>query len=129
MHETEFIPDSDRLYYRVNKKKYHQIKRSRRINRDHRFPISLFSFGGCYLSSDWSKYSTPREAQGRAKIPEDNGIVEFKVGHVRREQHKVYHTPCETNHAHSAIFGIKPKVQLTLQRIAKWSEGFVVPEE
>ena len=124
--DIECIPNSDLLFYRVNKKKYNEIRKSKRVNKAHKFPVGLFSFVGSYLSVDWSKYSTPQQSQKRAKIPDDNGIIEFKVADVRRERHKVCHVPSEHNRAHSAICGIQPKIRITLQRIARWSVGFVI---
>lgn len=125
----EYIPNSDLLYYRVNKKKYDEIRKSKRANKAHEFPVGLFSFAGSYLSVDWSKYSTPRQSQNRARVPDDNGIVELKVADVRRERHTVRHVPSEHNRAHSGICGIQPKIRITLQRIARWSEGFEIDSD
>lgn len=76
------------------------------------------------MSTDWSKYSTPGEAQQRARVPEDNGVVSLSVAAVREEaMQRVQHSPLEDNRAHTDVIGDKGKgtrARLMLRRIARW---------
>ena len=122
---TEEIPDTDVLYYRIHKRRY--LETSRALPADapkDELPPNLFKFIKGDLSVDWSKYATPQESKGRARLPIDNGIVEFEAGDVRAQAHKVVHTPEQNNRAHSSVRGDEPKVRITLSRIAQWAIGF-----
>ena len=122
---TEEIPDTDVLYYRVHKTRY--LETSRALPADtpkDELPPNLFKFIKGDLSVDWSKYATPQESKDRARVPADNGIVEFEVGDARAQVHKVVHTPEQNNRAHSSVRGDEPKVRITLSRIAQWTIGF-----
>ena len=121
----EEIPDTDVLYYRVHKTRY--LETSRALPADapkDELPPNLFKFIKGDLSVDWSKYATPQESKDRARVPADNGIVEFEAGAVRAQAHKVVHTPEQNHRAHSSVRGDEPKVRITLSRIAQWTIGF-----
>ncbi len=122
---VEEIPDADVLYYRVHKRRY--LETSNALPADapqDELPPNLFKFIKGDLSVDWSKYATPQEAKGRARVPADNGIVGFRTGPVRTQGHQVVHTPEQNNRAHSSVRGEEPKVRVTLSRIAQWTVGF-----
>ena len=121
----EAIPDTDMLYYRIHKTRY--LETSRALPSDapkDELPPNLFKFIQGDLSVDWSKYATPQESKDRARVPTDNGIVEFEAGDVRAQAHEVVHTPEQNNRAHSSVRGDEPKVRITLSRIAQWTIGF-----
>jgi len=75
------------------------------------------------MSTDWSKYSTPEATLGRARKPEDNGVVEMLVGSVRAISTLVVeHTPLPENRAHTEVFGNKDvEVRVLLQRACRWT--------
>jgi hypothetical protein len=74
------------------------------------------------MSTDWSKYSTPEATQGRARKPEDNGVVEMAVGSVRAiSSLTVEHTPLPENRAHAEVFGAKDvETRVLLSRACRW---------
>ena len=76
----EEIPDTARLYYRVHKNIYMATVKAAGIPQG-KLPSGVFRFQGGDLSVDWSKYAKPDETKNRAKVPEDNGIVDFIFSH------------------------------------------------
>ena len=79
---VEDIPNEDVLYYRVHKTKIDPDET------DAKKKIMLLTFdpqpkGATEMSTDWSKYSSALDAQNRAKVPSDNGVLSFLVKEVR----------------------------------------------
>lgn len=74
------------------------------------------------MSTDWAKYSTPEESRNRANRPEDNGVVEMRVGDVRAIPGlTVEHTPIPLNRSHTDVFGPKTtETRVLLGRICRW---------
>jgi len=119
MIQKEEIPNTCRLLYRIHKKN---------IRDDNIVPGAFKERGEGEkksMSTDWGKYSTPRESRYRANIPADNGIVSLNVGQVRNIPLDVIHNPDPelNNPAHTDVKGIdknKDKARLELRRIYKW---------
>lgn len=114
------MPDEDLLYYRVHRDFFTgNVPRN-----DTYIPPGAFRDREGAMSTDWSKYATPDEAQQRARVPEDNGVVCLSVGAVREEaKQRVQHSPLEHNRAHTDVIGDKGKgtrARLVLTRIARW---------
>lgn len=79
------------------------------------------------MSTDWNKYATPEECRARARVPDDNGVVEMVAGRIEREipEQKVEHTPIQgrgdipENRAHTDVIGPKeedPETQVLFSR-------------
>ena len=115
----EEIPDTARLYYRVHKDIYMATMRAAGIPQG-KLPSGVFRFQGGDLSVDWSKYAKPEETRNRARVPEDNGIVDFIASPIRVDGHKVEHTPKPDNRAHSSVSGDETAIRLILSKEAKW---------
>ncbi len=85
------------------------------------------------MSTDWEKYTTPRETRQRAKQPERNGVIRLHVGSVRElPEQQVEHTPDvqQANRAHTDVFGKKDEeVRVKLRRIAEVVVPFDAPVE
>ena len=114
---TELIPDHDRLYMRVHRN--HQVNGTLSPGAFRDQPPGGERPG---MSTDWSRYSTPESTLRRARKPEDNGVVEMLVGHVRAIPNLlVEHTPLPDNRAHTDVFGQKDvEVRVLLQRACRW---------
>ena len=126
----ENIPSEDTLYYRVHKTKIDLDET------DEKRKIMLLVFdpqpkGATEMSIDWSKYSSALDAQNRAKIPTDNGVLSFWVKDVRANPFPliVRHDPVLTEHfknrAHAIILDLPPRkndigIRLKLRDICKW---------
>ena len=107
----EDVPNEDYLYYRIHKNEV----------RNGKVPPGSFSEKGDGnekgMSTDWSKYSTPKEALNRptTRYPEGDrtkthGIISFIVEKVREiDGIKVLHAPRSYNIAHTHICGIPPQ--------------------
>lgn len=78
------------------------------------------------MSTDWSKYSNPRETRNRAKHyggdPNNYGIIGMNVGETRKiENQTVDHDPQPENRAHTNVNGEKTtEARLKLYRIFSW---------
>lgn len=122
---AEPIPDGDTLYHRVHRTALCYLPADAPENELHpnMFRADDIGDGKVDISADWSKYSTPQEAKDRARVPEENGIVEFTAGDVRDDGHKVEHSPDPSlcNRAHSSVYGTKARLRATLSRVAQWS--------
>ena len=100
--EVEEIPDTDHLYMRIHRmwtdqKTREPIPGAFRIRK-----------GETGMSVDWAKYSTLEESRQRAKKPDDNAIVEMRVGAVRElSNQEVQHSPILENRSHTEITGEK----------------------
>jgi hypothetical protein len=128
--QKENIPDEDYLFYRIHKTKIDCDEE------DAKKRIKLIAFdpqpkGSTEMSTDWNKYSTPADAQNRARIPSDNGIVSFLVDKVRNKPYSliVEHDPTLDEHfknqAHAVIKDVPPRVndigiRLKLRDICEW---------
>jgi hypothetical protein len=121
MWQPEFIPDKDMLYFRVHKYWY----------RGGTFNTAVFADreGQGGMSVDWSNYCpTPQRCQDGGKTPQDNGVVSFNCGEVRKippplvvEHKPIYNPPDERNRAHSEVLGEKDEeVRVKLGRIMHW---------
>ena len=126
----EEIPNQDLLYYRIHKTKidFDELDDNKKIK--------LLAFdpqpkGSTEMSTDWHKYSSALDAQNRARVPNDNGIVSFEVGTVRSSPFPLHvrHDPTLTEHfknrAHAVILSIPPRnndigIRLKLRDICKW---------
>jgi hypothetical protein len=93
----EYIPDPDSLFMRV--------------------PVGWLPNGQLHpgifredegaVSVDWSRYSNAEETRGRARRPNDNGVVTVIAGEVRSIQGlSVEHEPIRSNRSHSGIHGL-----------------------
>lgn len=114
----EQIGESATLFMRIHKSMI-----------DEGIPIpGAFRNHGDGMSTDWEKYSTPKETQNRGKVPSDNGIIKMNVGDIRKIPFQsVEHTPVLGNRAHTDVFGEKnkdPEVRLKFSRIWKWAIKF-----
>jgi hypothetical protein len=80
------------------------------------------------MSTDWNEYSSAKECRLRARTPEDNAILQLRVGDVRQislqtvEHTPIYNstaaTPPILNRAHTDVFGEKnTEVRLHFIRI------------
>jgi len=100
--EKEEIPDDDFLFMRVH--------RSFLDSEDKPIPGAFRNrpkVGGG-MSTDWAKYSTPEDAWRRARVPEDNIVIRFIAGQVRRVPGRwIEHTPDRkrNNRAHTDVWG------------------------
>ena len=107
----EYVPDTDDLYLRVH----------RAWLRDGSLGPGVFRNRQGGMSTDWSKYSTPRHTQERARTPSESGVIALRTGSVREIPQRVEHDPLQGNRAHTEVFGEKdPEVRLKLQRLARW---------
>jgi hypothetical protein len=122
----EEIPDEDSLFYRVHSA---NIDKSE-IDNKKRIKPGAFDPQpkphGVEMSTDWSKYSTCHESRNRARKPENNGIISFIVGDIRRSPTplSVLHRPT-LNQAHSIVCEViadinNPEIRIKLRRICKW---------
>ena len=115
---VEEIPDNDSLYMRVHK----TYLTGEGLN------PGVFNDKEGGMSTDWNRYSTPQQAQGRAKTPAHNGIISLNVGGVREAQMTVSHEPISQNRAHTEVIGEKDsEARLKLLRLARWEIG--VPQQ
>lgn len=122
MWEVEDIPGSDRLYMFVN-----------RNDIEGGYPVvGVFRNRGdgadAGMSTDWSKYATPRETRARARAPERNAVIEMVVDQVRRiPEQVVQHAPYAERRAHTNVKGPKKakfsgtQVRYMLWRISRWA--------
>ncbi len=121
MWEIENIPNDNLLYYRVH---------HRDVDREGNLSPGAFRERDGGMSTDWNKYSTPEEAQQRARNPLDNGIVRFLVGDIRAIELMVKHDPLYKpdqhifNRAHTNVIGIdgvrKVEMRLKLLDLYFW---------
>lgn len=74
------------------------------------------------MSTDWSRYSTPKETLQRTQNPTKNGVISMIVGLVRGlDGQTVKHTPLSENRAHTDVFGKKDdEVRIQLRRMSRW---------
>ena len=120
---VEHVPNEDRLFMRVE----------RTFVRDGKFIPGVFknrpteSDG---MSTDWDRYSTPDVTRDRAKVPQNNGVIEMPVAEVRKIIHQtVVHRPIQSNRSHTDVLGPKDEeVRLKLRRVAQWVDGFQVSQ-
>jgi hypothetical protein len=117
----EAIPDEDSLYMRVHRQwafENGDLKPGVFRNQP---PENQ---GGTGMSTDWDRYSTPRDTRFRAKTPEDNLVIRLGVGAVRRvPRQAVIHSPdVQTkNRSHTDVVGPKqrdPEVRIKLLEAA-----------
>jgi hypothetical protein len=110
---VETIPDIDNLYYRIHKM---WIVGSE-------ITPGVFRNIGRGMSADWDKYSTPEQSRQRAKMPNDNAVVELNVGDVRHiPDQNVEHTPSKKNRSHTDVTGEKDEeVRIKFRRICSWA--------
>lgn len=101
-------------------------------------PSAFKDPNGKGISTDWSKYSTPRETHKRSKRnpSEEYGIVSLKVREIREKEElnklTIEHVPdqktknYEGNRAHTNINGLLKyrylirETQVLLSRLSKW---------
>ena len=113
---VEDIPDTDRLYLRVHRQWF----------KDGRIAPGFFqnrpNEATGAMSSDWNKYSIPKETRQRARQPAMNAVIEIVVGEVRRiPEQVVRHTPIQghptlsDNRAHTDVAGPKETGDLEIQ--------------
>lgn len=127
MWEAEEIPDTAQLFYRIHEKDI----------RDGKPVPGAFRERGKgekkSMSTDWDKYSTPELSRSRARVPEQNAIVEFSVAGIRGIGLSVSHSPDYdsdnpddpnlTNRAHSDVKGIdndKTTYRKKLRSMYEW---------
>ena len=65
------------------------------------------------MSVDWHKYANPVDTKNRARKPQENAVIKFMVGHVRKiPKQTVMHKPIDSNQAHSEVIGEKKDVEV-----------------
>ena len=133
--KQEDIPDKDLLYCYVYKE---NINSETGDPLERAFRNTPFK-KGTDLSSDWNKYSTPKETQQRIakqpkrkggfKNPDDYYVVQLSVQRIRTEipSQTIEHDPIQNdqvlpdNRSHTKINGEKdPEVRLKFVDIYKW---------
>ncbi len=111
----EDIPDPDILFMRTHK--IHFKKDTGELK------PSFFKDHGDSMSSNWNKYClTPEEARRKAKIPEENAVIQFVVGCVRSIPLTVTHAPDydRQDRSHTDIKGEKTsEVRLKLLELTE----------
>jgi hypothetical protein len=118
MWPKEEIPNKDMLFYRIHQSFFRKGKLTSGVFIDRN--------GG--MSVEWDKFSTPKQAQQRAKKPNENGIIRLNCGKVRqiipreaKNPLKVEHDPIQENRSHTLVIGNKdPEVRMQLKRISNW---------
>jgi hypothetical protein len=111
MWPVEVIPDDDSLYYRI-----HEVN----VRNGEILPVAFREIGAG-MSTDWNKYSTPKESLARAKNPNKNGIVSFVVLNLRNDLNlSVEHTPTDKNRSHTNVIGIDDESRLKMLNICEW---------
>lgn len=107
---VEHVPDEHKLYLRVHQ---NNLKPRGELH------AGIFREHNSGMSTDWSKYATPKETRQRAvsSPAELNGVVSLRVGGVRAlEGLTVQHDPLPTNRAHTEVHGgaelVKARVML-----------------
>jgi hypothetical protein len=118
---SELIPDEDYLFLRVH---WRRFRKSGEIGPS-AFENKPTETDG--MSTDWEKYSTAQESQGRATTPSDNAIIRLNVAKIRKiPGQTVVHTPIQRgdpicppgNRAHTDVVGEKsPEIRTRLSRI------------
>jgi hypothetical protein len=96
---VEQIPDEDSVYFRAH---------STHFRGDDLQPGVFQEKGsdGC-MSVDWERYSSCYESRNRSKIPNQNAILEMRVGDIRQiNPLSVEHRPFPENRAHSGVVGL-----------------------
>ena len=97
---VEEIPDNDILFYRV-----HRI-----YIRAEKLKPKVFQERGTGdekgMSTNWNLYSTAQDVQDQAKIPSDNGVIEFSVSALRNVDLNVNHKPLDNNRSHTNVNGL-----------------------
>jgi len=120
MWDTETIPDKDVLYKRIHEN---------HIEDGEVMPITFKEQGkhdNKGMSTDWKKYSTPKETKLRARSPKKNGVVSFVTGDLRDLNLEVAHAPIkdhaeiEDNRAHTNVKGIDTENRAKLLCLIKW---------
>lgn len=113
--QIEDIPDEDLVYRRVHKKLFSFPQPAYSV---------IFNVNNPGMSTDWSKYSSPKETRNRAEMstPEDNGVISLQTGEVRNiNKLLVNYSPTKKNRAHSIIIGKRTEeIVIALSRIYKW---------
>jgi hypothetical protein len=96
----EHIPDPDRMFMRVHVQWLQPPARA--------LHAGVFREIEGAISTDWEKYSSTHETQGRARNPNQNGVIALVTRDVRGiEGLSVEHEPIRPNRAHSGIHGLE----------------------
>lgn len=104
-HEIEEIVDEDKLYYRVHKSQ---------IIEKNLIPGAFRERGNDEtksMSTDWEKYSTPKQTKNRARNPKDNAVIGFITIDLRGLNLSVIHSPSNKNRAHTGVKGIAEPIE------------------
>ncbi len=112
--QVEFIPDSDKNYRRVHSSYF----------RENQLTAGAFSHTNGSMSTDWSKYSTPKDSLNRAKFPLKNGVVSLVTADLRSINLQVIHAPSQENQAHTNVFKVDEEVRLKLLDMFTWEIVF-----
>ena len=100
MWPVEQIPNQDLLFFRIHKT----------FVVDGDLKPKVFQERGSddskSMSTDWNRYSSPRECVERARIPADNGAISFIVGDLRNITLNVNHAPLKDNRSHTDVNGL-----------------------
>ena len=111
--EREDVPDDALLYRRVHHEKLYRDGRPR--------PAAFTDYKGG-MSTDWQKYSTPKQTRRRATGHPQNefAVVEFTAGQARNLNQLVEHDPLPDNRAHTNVVGGKDEeVRRLLARLCR----------
>ncbi len=112
--ESEDIPDDDLLFMRVHRNL---------LSADGAPEAGAFRDHGSGMSTDWAKYSTPRDTLARANDPSANAVIAMRVADIRGIPGQIVkHTPTSKNRAHTDVIGEKKKdaeVRLKFQRLSR----------
>lgn len=112
----ETIPDSDFLYRHIPKQ--HLYDDNTKIK-----PMTFKNGANGGMSTDWTKYSTPKESLERHNPKFQGRVVILNVGQARQIPNQtVKHTPSHSNRAHSDVFGSKDdeEIRLKFLEICDW---------
>lgn len=113
----ENISDTCYLYRHITKE---SLKRSKGKIPPGAFKNSKEGNGG--MSTDWAKYSCPKQSLKRHPKDKRGRIVKLKVGNIRSLPNQIVeHTPTNKNRSHSDVFGDKDtEIRTRLKNMSDW---------
>lgn len=118
---VEDIPDEDLLYKRIHIR--NDFRDGKVIPGAFRERVEGTDKG---MSTDWSKYSTPKKTKNRARKPKENAVISFITLNLISLKLNVIHHPEPLNRAHTNITGIgrDPEIRTKLKDSFVWEIRF-----